>query len=306
MSNPEGTIFSRTANRIGRTVLVALLGQVFFLVSVITMIPLRMAKEPVVNYNLFYMPILALFFFALFYRACVEQDEARGILYGYFSALVSWPLIGEVASMPLDEGMVKQFSSMNIKLLGGYFYVAIGWILLKVMWRTKAVKTSVRTFFLVFLSIWSFELYMDNYSSKVPLEMMPVIAIWVAVVFGIASLLILFLAWRATTTARKNLLGCILYITLSLVIMGSSQWKTPSKFYVKYEGAHLDHEIEELQKEKEHLNFLREYMLKEGLATEEDFAARKPTENAPATSPEAARAPEPESAQATGTESAQE
>jgi len=275
MAHAEGNFFSRVANRLGRTVLVALLGQVFFLVSVITMIPLRMAKEPVVNYNLFYLPILALFFFALFYRACVEEDEARGILYGYFSALVSWPLIGEVASMPLDEGIVKQFSSINIKLLGGYFYVAIGWILLKVMWRTKAVKTSVCTFFLVFLSIWSFELYMDNYSSKVPIEMMPVIAGWVAAVFGIASILILALAWRATTTARKNLLGCILYITLSLVIMGSSQWKTPSKFYVKYEGAHLEHEIRELQEEKEHLNYLREHMLKEGLAKEEDFAGRK-------------------------------
>ncbi len=306
MSNPDGNIVSRITNRIGRTLLVALLGQVFFMVSVITMIPLRMAKEPVVNYNLFYMPIMALFFFALFYRTCVEEDEARGVLYGYFSALVSWPLIGEVASMPLDAGMVKQFSSLNIKLLGGYFYVAVGWILLKIMWRTKAVKTSVCTFFLVFLSIWSFELYMDNYSSRVPIEMMPVIARWVAVVFGLVSIMILVLAWRAATTARKNLLGCLLYITMSMVIMGSSQWKTPSKFYVKYEGTHLDHEIEELRKEKEHLSFLREYMLKEGLATEADFAAGKQTESKAAIAPEAAQATGPESAQATGPESAQE
>lgn len=289
MSNPEGNVFSRIANRIGRTVLVALLGQVFFMVSVITMIPLRMAKNPVVNYNLFYLPILALFFFALFYRACVEENEARGILYGYFSALVAWPLIGEVASMPLDEGMVKQFSSINIKLLGGYFYVAVGWILLKVMWMTRAVKNSVCTFFLVFLGIWTFELYMDNYSSNVPIEMMPVIASWVAIVFGIVSILILVFAWKATSTARKNLLGCLLYLTFSIVIMGLSQWKTPSKFYVKYEAAHLDHEIEELQKEKEHLNYLREYMLKEGLATEEDFAARKHAESEKATEPEAAQ-----------------
>jgi hypothetical protein len=289
MSNPEGNVFSRTAHRIGRTVLVALLGQVFFMVSVITMIPLRMAKNPVVNYNLFYLPILALFFFALFYRACVEENDARGILYGYFSALVAWPLIGEVASMPLDEGMVKQFSSINIKLLGGYFYVAVGWILLKVMWMTGAVKKSVCTFFLVFLGIWTFELYMDNYSSKVPIEMMPVIANYVAIVFGIVSILILVVAWRSTSTAWKNLLGCLLYLTFSIVIMGLSQWQTPSKFYVKYEATHLDHEIEELQKEKEHLNYLREYMLKEGLATEEDFAPRKHSESEKTTEPEAAQ-----------------
>lgn len=270
-----GNVFARIFKPIGRTLLVALLGQVFFLISVITMIPLRLAENPVVNYNLFYVPILALLFFSLFYRACVEQDESRGILYGYFSALVAWPLIGEVASMPLDEGIVTQFSSMSIKLLGGYFYVAAGWILLKIMWRTGAVKSSVNTFFLVFLSIWTFELYMDNYSSKVPIEMMPVIANWVAAVFGIASLVILIFAWRTTSVVKKNVLGCLLYITFSLVIMGTSQWKTPSTFYVKYEAAHLEHEIEELREEKEYLEYLKNYMIEKGLAKEEDLVRKK-------------------------------
>jgi hypothetical protein len=243
------------------------------------MFPLRMAENPVVNYNLFYMPILALIFFALFYRACVEKNESRGILYGYFSALVAWPLIGEMASMPLDEGIVTQFSSMNIKLLGGYFYVAVGWILLKIMWRTKAVKSSVNTFFLVFLCIWSFELYMDNYSSKVPIEMMPVIANRVAIVFGIASLVILILAWSTTSVVKKNVLGCILYITFSLVIMGSTQWNKPSSFYVKYHAPHLDHEIKELQEEKEYLKYLRNYMIEKGIATEEDLLLNKHQEH---------------------------
>ena len=260
---------------IGRTILIALAGQVFFLVSVLSMIPLRMAENPVVNYNLFYTPILALIFFTLFYRTCVEQNESRGIIYGYFSALFAWPLIGEVASMPLDEGIVKQFSGINIKLLGGYFYVAAGWILLKIMWRTKAVKNSVNTFFMVFLSIWTFELYMDNYSSKIPIEMMPTIGNWVATVFGIASIVVLVIAWRTPSVVKKTVLGCILYITFSLTIMGSSQWKTPSKFYVKYEAAHIDHEIEELQEEKEYLEYLKNYMIKEGLAKEEELVRKK-------------------------------
>ncbi len=226
-----GKFFAWLFNPIGRTLLVALAGQLFFLVSVLTMIPLRMAENPVVNYNLFYVPLLALIFFALFYRACAEENESRGILYGYFSALVAWPLIGEVASMPLDEGIVTQFSGINIKLLGGYFYVVVGWILLKVMWRTKAVKSSVNTFFLVFLCIWSFELYMDNYSSKVHIDMMPIIASRVALVFGIASLVILFLAWRTTSIVKKNVLGCLLYITFSLVIMGSpTSGRNPQNF----------------------------------------------------------------------------
>ena len=105
--------FGLISERIGRTILIALAGQFFFIVSVITMIPLRMAENPVVNYNLFYLPILALIFFSLFYRTCTEENESRGIIYGYFSALVAWPLIGEVSSMPLDEGIVKQFSSIK-------------------------------------------------------------------------------------------------------------------------------------------------------------------------------------------------
>ena len=274
-----GKFFAWIFNPIGRTLLVALAGQLFFLVSVLTMIPLRMAENPVVNYNLFYVPLLALIFFALFYRTCTEENESRGILYGYFSALVAWPLIGEVASMPLDEGIVTQFSGINIKLLGGYFYVVVGWILLKVMWRTKAVKSSVNTFFLVFLCIWSFELYMDNYSSKVHIDMMPIIASRVALVFGIASLVILVLAWRTTSIVKKNVLGCLLYITFSLVIMGTSQWDKPSSFYVKYEASHIDHEIQELQEEKEYLEFLRTYMIEKGIATEEELVRKKHTDH---------------------------
>lgn len=264
---------------IGRTLLIALAGQVFFLVSVLSMIPLRMAENPVVNYNLFYMPILALIFFTLFYRTCVEENESRGIIYGFFSALFAWPLIGEVASMPLDEGIVKQFSSINIKLLGGYFYVAIGWIMLKVMWRTKAVKNSLNTFFMVFLGIWTFELYMDNYSSKIPIELMPTIANWVATVFGIISIIVLVLAWRTSSLVKKTFLGCILYLTFSLFLMGSSPWKTPSKFYVKYEAAHIGHEIQELQEEQEYLEYLRNYMIKEGLAKEEELVRKKHEES---------------------------
>jgi hypothetical protein len=44
---------------------------------------------------------------------------------------------------------------------------------------------------------------MDNYSSKVPIDMMPVIASRIAAVFGIASLVILVLAWRTNSVVRK-------------------------------------------------------------------------------------------------------
>ena len=260
-----GTFIAFIFKPIGRTLLVALAGQVFFLVSVLSMIPLRMAENPVVNYNLFYTPILALIFFTLFYRTCVEENESRGVIYGFFSALFAWPLLGEIASLPVEKGLITQFSGVNIKLLGGYFYVIAGWLMLKIMWRTKAVKNSVNTFFLVFLGIWTFELYMDNYSSKISIDMMPVIGNWVATVFGIVSIAILVIAWRTPSVVKKTVLGCLLYLTFSLFLMGSGAWKTPSKFYVKYEAAHIGHEIQEMQEEQEYMDFLKKYMLEKKL-----------------------------------------
>jgi hypothetical protein len=229
-----------------------------------------MAKNPVENYNLFYMPLLAILFLVLFYRTCVEKKESRGYIYGYFAALVSWPLIGEVASMPVDKGVVTQFTSMNIKLLGGYFYVLTGWALLKILWRTKALKNSVCVFMMTFLSIWSFELYMDNYSSRVPLEMMPVIASWVTIVSSIVAIVLLIIAWRSTSIEKKTFLGCILYIFIALMMMGG-QWKKPQTFYLKYEAKHIGHEIEELKEEQKYMKYLTNYMLENDMATREDL-----------------------------------
>ncbi len=271
--------FGLISERVGRTILIALAGQLFFIVSVITMIPLRMAKNPVENYNLFYLPLLAILFLVLFYRTCVEKKEARGYIYGYFAALVSWPLIGEVASMPVDKGLVTQFTSLNIKLIGGYFYVIIGWALLKILWRTQALKSSVCCFMMTFLSIWTFELYMDNYSSMVPLDMMPTIASWVSIVSSIVAIVLLVMAWRTSSIAKKTLLGCILYIFVALMMMGG-QWKKPQTFYIKYEAKHIGHEIEELKEEQKYIKYLTEYMLENDMATREDLGlpAEEPTE----------------------------
>ncbi len=267
-------MFRRTRNffrPMNRTLWVALAGLGIFLVSVLTMAPLRMWKEPVENYNLFYVPILALLVVALLYRCCVEEDETKGYLYGYFAALFAWPLIGEVSTIPVQKGVITLFSDVNIKLLGGYYYLIFSWLFLFIFWTTGALKKSVCCFFLTFFCIWTFELYMDNYSSKVPIPLMWAIGNAIAAVFTILSLIILWLSRRTESLAQKTLLGCILYITISLVMMGAGQWKNPSKFYVKYEAGHIDHEIEELQAEKEHLEYLKWYMIYNGLAKADEF-----------------------------------
>ena len=248
-----------------RAILIAIAGQVTFIISAITMSPLRMWENPVVNYNLFYMPIMAIIFGFLFYRSCTEEKESKAYLYGFFSALVAWPLIGEISSLPVEKGVILQFSDVEIKTLGGYYFVIAGWIILKILWRTRALKKSVCVFLLTFLSIWSFELYMDNYSSKVPIELMPVIGNYIASIAAIISIVLLLVARRSASIETKTVMGCLLYITFAIFLMGMGQWKQPSKFYVTYEAAHIDSEIKELQEEKEHLNFLKKYMLEEGL-----------------------------------------
>jgi hypothetical protein len=317
-----------------RTIWIALAGQGVFVLSAITMSPLRMWENPVVNYNLFYVPILTIILGWLFYRCCTETKEARGCVFGFFAAVCAWPLIGEVFAIPVDKGVITQFSDFNMKVLGAYIYVLACWGLLHIMWRTGALKKSVCVFFMTFLAIWSFELYMDNYSSmeagkfdivgglltvtiavmlivclkyalglfklKKPVKAILGIAVCCVlagltiskfitvfayddsldkmgpmgdlVLYGslIATFLILRAARRTDSLERKTILGCIFYIVFALILM-SSQWKEPQKFYVKYEAAHIDHEIEVLKHDKEKLAQLFEYMANKRIFTAGDY-----------------------------------
>ena len=317
-----------------RTIWIALAGQGIFLISAITMSPLRMWENPVVNYNLYYVPILAVILGGLFYRCCIEDNEAKGYLYGFFAALFAWPLIGEVANIPVDKGVITQFSDFNIKGLGGYFYVLVAWALLHIMWRTGALKKSVCVFCMTFLSIWSFELYMDNYSSmdsdkfviiggllavaiialllccfryawnlfKVRKPVKAILGIALTVVLALVTLInyrdvlgyvdplkkmagmstmvligsltatymILRAAKRTESLERKTILGCIFYIVFALIIM-SVLWKEPQTFYVKYEAAHIGHEIEELKQDQANLERLFDYMVAKRMLKAGDF-----------------------------------
>ena len=250
-----------------RAILIALSGLVCFLISVLTMIPLRM--NPVANYNLFYMPIMAIIFGFLFYRLCTEAKESKAYLYAFFAALVGWPLLGETAALPVPEGIIKQFSSVDIMQLGSYYYVVAGWIMLKILWRTKAIKNSVAVFLMTFLGIWTFELYMENYSSRVPLDMMPLIDNVITVVTLILSIALLYIARKATTLEKKTVMGCLLYLTVAIILMGSGPWKKPQSFYLKYEVPNMKQELKELQEEIEHLEKLKKDMIERGLYEEE-------------------------------------
>ncbi len=238
-----------------RALFIALSGIIYFFISLPMMMPLRM--NPVANYNLFYMPFLALMFLFLLLKTCTVIKQSRAYVYGFFAAIFAWQLLGEVASIPVPEGYIKQFSSFNFKVLGAYFPVIVGWVTLLLLWRTKSIKNSVAVFMMTFLELWTFELYMENYSLKLPLEMMPTVANIILVVFLLVTIFLLYIARKTQTAEKRTVMGCLLYITITVVIMASGPWKKPQSFYLKYEPAHIAHEIEELQKELAYLNTLK-------------------------------------------------
>ncbi len=108
-----------------RTFLIGLSGLGYFIVSLFLFMPFRM--KPIENYNLFALPFFAAVFLFLLYKACTVEKDSRGYLFGYFAGIVMWQLFGETASLTVPSGLILQFSDMNIKVLGGYFYVLAGW-----------------------------------------------------------------------------------------------------------------------------------------------------------------------------------
>jgi hypothetical protein len=241
-----------------RALTIALSGIVYFILSLLIFLPFRM--KPIENYNLFALPFLAVVFIVLLYKACTEEKDSKSYLFAYFAGILMWQVVGEIPSIRVPSGVILQFSDLNIKVLGGYFYVLASWVLLYILWATKSIKEQAAFAFMIFLGIWTFELYMDNYSSKVPLNMMPSIANIIMIAALIISGIILYLAKKAVTLKQKTVMGGILYITLSIIIMASGQWKNPQSFYLKYEGAAIEHEMNEMKGELEYINSLKKQL----------------------------------------------
>jgi hypothetical protein len=101
---------------------------------------------------------------------------------------------------------------------------------------------------------------MDNYSAKVPMFMMGIIANTVLYVFLVACIFVLYLAKKAATIERKTVLGGILYLTLSIVLSAAG-WKQPQSFYLKYGVAELKAELQDVQAELAHIERLKKQMV---------------------------------------------
>ena len=256
-----------------RALAIAFSGVVYFVLSLLIFLPFRM--KPVENYNLFALPILAVIFFGLVYKACTAQKESRGYLFAFYAGILMWQVIGEIPFIEVPAGKILQFSDLNLKMLGGYYYMIAGWIMLHILWRTGTLKNTVAFMFAIFLGIWTFEIYMDNYSFRVPLEVMPQISNVILLVFIIVSIVLLIIARKAKTIEKKTVVGGILYLTISIVMMSSGQWKKPQDFYIKYESAGIPKELEGLKEEQAYIEHLKTRMALQSYMTPNQWADMK-------------------------------
>ncbi len=241
-----------------RAIIIALSGLLYFTVSVMLFIPFRM--KPIVNYNLFIFPLFVAVFLFLFYKTCTVQEEKRAYIYAFFTGNIMWQVIGEMSSLRVTEGLVLQFSDVNIKTTGGYLYVLAGWILLCIMWKTQTVKKQVLFCFMIFIGIWTIELYLDNYSSSIPVARMPKVANTIAAVFVVLGAIVLYYAKKSNSTIQQIVFGGLLYIILSVILMALSQWQKPQKFYLLHERTVIEHEIQAMQEELRYIDSLKKQL----------------------------------------------
>jgi len=107
--------------------------------------------------------------------------------------------------------------------------------------------------------------------ASIPLDVMPVIARSIGSAAAVLSLLLLFLARKTASIEKQTVFGCLLYIAVSLVLMGFGPWQAPQKFYVKYEARHIAREIEQLQEEQKRVQALTKHMIDKGMVTSEEL-----------------------------------
>ena len=112
---------------------------------------------------------------------------------------------------------------------------------------------------------------MDNYSSNVPLDMMPVVANYITVASVIVTGVLLYTARKASSIEKKTVMGCLLYLSISVLLMAPGQWKKPQSFYIKYEADHIEHEIKALQEERTKIIELKKYMVSKGLIESDEL-----------------------------------
>lgn len=184
----------------------------YFLVTSLLFIPLR--RIP--NYNLFLLLLFLIFFFIIIYKAITAASPVKRLISGAFCGLILWSIIGELCpSLRVHQASIlNPICTVDIKQPSAAIYVVIFFISLAISYLTGGIKDGLAMMLMVFGSTWSFELYMQNYSIHLPLEVLPKIAYTLGGISSIIFILAIVMTIRITSSAGKIFWGYWIYFGL--------------------------------------------------------------------------------------------
>lgn len=184
----------------------------YFLIADILFVPLAMVP----NYNLFLLLIFLLCFFILTYKAVAAESQVRRLIYGSFGGLLLWSLIGELCPSlkAHPASLLSPISTVDIKHPSTLVYLVLLFVTLTISYVKGGLKDGLAMLIMVFGTTWGFELYMENYSTRLPVEIMPDIAYILGGIWGTILLLSIYMALRSTTLSGKTFWGYWIYFAV--------------------------------------------------------------------------------------------
>jgi hypothetical protein len=185
---------------------------VYFLIADILFVPLAMVP----NYNLFLLLIFLLCCFILTYKAVAAESQVRRLIYGSFGGLLLWSLIGELCPSlkAHPASLLSPISTVDIKHPSTLVYLVLLFVTLTISYVKGGLKDGLAMLIMVFGTTWGFELYMENYSTRLPVEIMPDIAYILGGIWGTILLLSIYMALRSTTLTGKIFWGYWIYFAV--------------------------------------------------------------------------------------------
>jgi len=195
-----------------KSLLFALSLFLYFLITDILFVPLAIVP----NYNLFLLLIFLLCFFILSYKAVASESQVRRLIYGSFGGLLLWSLIGELCPSlkAHPASLLSPISTVDIKHPSTLVYLVLLFVTLTISYVKGGLKDGLAMLLMVFGTTWCFELYMENYSTRLPVEIMPNIAYILGGIWGMILLLSIYMALRSTTLAGKTFWGYWIYFAV--------------------------------------------------------------------------------------------
>jgi hypothetical protein len=195
-----------------KSILFALSLFLYFLIADILFVPLAMVP----NYNLFLLLIFLLCCFILTYKAVAAESQVRRLIYGSFGGLLLWSLIGELCPSlkAHPASLLSPISTVDIKHPSTLVYLVLLFVTLTISYVKGGLKDGLAMLIMVFGTTWGFELYMENYSTRLPVEIMPDIAYILGGIWGTILLLSIYMALRSTTLSGKTFWGYWIYFAV--------------------------------------------------------------------------------------------